>query len=430
MNNFDIIIIGAGVSGLMAANILSKNGFKVVVLEGRDRTGGRIHTFTHPLHPHPLEAGAEFIHGNLDTTLELMKEAEQEVVELGGDTWKVTNGNWMREQAFIVNEELVIKKLKSLKQDITISTFIETYFITPEYTDLRQSLLSYVEGYYAGDPKRVSALTFLKEIESEEEQQYRPKKGYGPIINFLANKITEQGGTIQLSTIVKKVNWQKNKVEVIDDKGKSYYASRLITTIPLGVWLAKETEQASIHFSPELNEKLSAARKLGFGSVLKILITFNHSFWKENSFKDKADTGFIFSDAEVGTWWTQYPAEMPLLTGWIAGPRTAQYNTLNQEQVFEQSILSLANIFAISKEAILEMVTSWHVFNWLTDPFTKGGYAYSTIGGKEACRQMMAPINETLYFAGEALYEGTETGTVEAALSSGLRVAKEIADKV
>ncbi len=71
------------------------------------------------------------------------------------------------------------------------------------------------------------------------------------------------------------------------------------------------------------------------------------------------------------------------------------------------------------------MLTS-HVFNWVADPFTLGAYAYSTIETKKAFKIFMKPIDHTLFFAGEAIYDGPETGTVEAALTSGLRSFNEV----
>ena len=64
MTDADILIIGAGAAGLMAARTLAKSGKRVTVLEARDRVGGRIHTLEYGSSQQPLEMGAEFIHGD------------------------------------------------------------------------------------------------------------------------------------------------------------------------------------------------------------------------------------------------------------------------------------------------------------------------------------------------------------------------------
>ncbi len=74
MKEFDTIIIGAGACGLLAGRELSRAGYKVAIIEAHNRTGGRIHTFTPPKFTIPIEAGAEFVHGQLPETLKLLKE--------------------------------------------------------------------------------------------------------------------------------------------------------------------------------------------------------------------------------------------------------------------------------------------------------------------------------------------------------------------
>jgi monoamine oxidase len=71
-------------------------------------------------------------------------------------------------------------------------------------------------------------------------------------------------------------------------------------------------------------------------------------------------------------------------------------------------------------------LVSSQIFNWTADPFTRGAYAFSTTGTEEARKIMMHPVEETLFFAGDAFYDGLEMGTVEAALTSGLRVCEEV----
>jgi len=66
------------------------------------------------------------------------------------------------------------------------------------------------------------------------------------------------------------------------------------------------------------------------------------------------------------------------------------------------------------------------VYNWTADPFTRGSYSYATVQTKNAREILKTPVAQTVYFAGEALFEGEQLGTVEAALVSGLEVAKEV----
>ena len=124
MENTDIIIIGAGAAGLMAAYELSKAGKKVMVLEARNRAGGRIHTLNAPFSTY-AELGAEFVHGDLPVTLQLLKEAGIEATPASGEMWQYHDGQFKKEYQQIDHWNLLIKKLEKLEHDTSIGNFLE-----------------------------------------------------------------------------------------------------------------------------------------------------------------------------------------------------------------------------------------------------------------------------------------------------------------
>ena len=87
---------------------------------------------------------------------------------------------------------------------------------------------------------------------------------------------------------------------------------------------------------------------------------------------------------------------------------------------------SLAQIFSIDKAILRKQLSHFRVFNWTADPFTLGAYAYSTLGTAEAKKILNRPVENTLFFAGEALGKENESGTVEIALASGQTAARNI----
>lgn len=427
----EVIIIGAGAAGLMAAKELSDAGLSVCVLEARDCIGGRIHTIRESNIGILAEGGAEFIHGNLEITLNLLKEAGIDKQEITGEFWNVINGQWTQENDFFNNAHLVIEHLENLKEDISISDFLKQFFIDEKYERLRKSLTSYVEGYYSGKAERTSAKAFLEEWMSEDEQQYQPAGGYGEMINYLAESCRKAGVIIQLSAVVKEIIWQKGHAEVIDTEGKSLVASKVIVTVPLGVWLAAKNSKGAIVYSPALRSKAEAVKEMGFGDVIKVLIEFENIFWEDNAIiqQTKTDTHrlhMVLSDMSIPTWWTQSPIHTPLLTGWLSGPKAQEMKNDNDEQILLQSLNSLSHIFKIDSNDLKKKMRWWKVFNWSNDPFTRGSYSYSTLHTAKARTVVMEPVENTLFFAGEALYEGPEMGTVEAALISGLKVSSKI----
>lgn len=424
----DVIVIGAGAAGLMAAMQLSREGYKVMIVEARDRTGGRINTIGLKNASMHLETGAEFVHGKLELTLKLLKEAGISYNEIRGDIWQVHKGNWKQEDDFIEGASLIMDKLKELKTDVNIAEFLNSEFGDEHYASLRKSLLNYIEGYYAGEPNRTSAKAFYREFQSEDEEQFRVKGGYEKLVNYLLSESQSKGSVLKLSTAVTEIKYNKESVEVVSANGEIYEADKVIVTVPLGIWNAGKGSLGAISFTPHLPEKFEAAGKMGFGAVIKIQLFFKKMFWQRDDNIAINNFGFAITDSPISTWWTQLPTKVPLLTGWIAGPKAFDLRNSTNDEVLEKAFDSLSIIFSLKKEDLKVELIEWRVFNWTAEPFTRGGYSYSTTETNEARKVLKAPVDNKLFFAGEALYDGTETGTVEAALVSGQSVAAEIAN--
>jgi len=431
----DILIVGAGASGLMAGRELVRAGKTVLILEARDRTGGRIHTLRDARFSAPVEAGAEFVHGNLPLTLELLGDAGIAYEEMEGQTWQVRNGQVSQDENFIQGWSELIAQLKELEHDMSIAAFLEKYFGEQKYDALRESVRKYVEGYDAADTQRASTFALREEWMGEEESpQYRIPGGYSQLTDALSREIEEKGGRILLSTVVREIRWRKNEVEFISDQGHSFRGRQALITIPLGVWQSPVESPVHLRFTPPLPEKAIAVRELGFGPVIKILLEFREAFWESPNpavpgARLMPRLGFLFSDAPIPTWWSQLPQQTPLLTGWLGGPQAAQLQFSNEADILHQAFKSLAALFGVPLSFLQDQLHASQVMNWLNDPFSGGAYAYATVQTPEARKVLGKAVENTLFFAGEALYEGIELGTVEAALVSGQNTAQKVLEQ-
>jgi monoamine oxidase len=171
-----------------------------------------------------------------------------------------------------------------------------------------------------------------------------------------------------------------------------------------------------------------AARELGFGSVIKILLQFNEPFWRnretEKRLKQRTrKLGFLFADTVIPTWWTQYPDSAPMLTGWLGGPATNEFKLAGEQLILQKAFDSLARIFREEPARIASRVTAWHITDWSKDIFSQGAYSFKTVDGEQYLEMLRQPVEGTIFFAGEALAQSAATGTVEAALESGINVA-------
>jgi len=432
MENTDVLIIGAGAAGLMAAYTLSKAGKKVTVLEACNRTGGRIRTINDASFFNHAELGAEFVHGNLPLSLELLDKAGLAYHAAEGQIWHYSNGTFKQDAAMVEGWDLLIKKLHALKEDMSLDDFLEAHFVGEQFDGLKESVRHYAAGYDTADPKKLSAFAMRNEWENEDDSaQHRINDGYCSLISFLCAEIKQNGGAIYLNAPVNRIKWQPGNAVVSTADGDTYEAAKVIFAIPLGVWQASPKAKGYIKIEPPVKEQHEALQQLGFGAIIKVLLQFDDIFWEDATTEELAGKGlkdmmFLFSDEAVPTWWTQSPEHSPLLTGWLGGPEAARRAGYSHQEILQESLQSLAHIFNRSPEALKDKLVAWHVANWTAEPYIYGSYAYDTVHTTKALEMLRKPVEDTLYFAGEFMYQGASMGTVEAALVSGREVAERI----
>jgi monoamine oxidase len=423
----DVVIIGAGAAGLVAARELAKAGRNVAVLEARDRTGGRIHTLHGGGFTAPTEAGAEFVHGELPVTLGLLREAALPFTEMAGQSWHVRGDHAGPDDELPEDWPLLLAKLGELREDVSIATFLETALGEPRHARLRESVRKFAEGYDAADTRKASALALREEWSSEEDSpQYRLPGGYAGLTDFLAGDAAARGAQLHLSAPVREIAWAPGRAEVVTEGGARFAARQVLVTVPLGVWQA-----GALRFVPDLPAKFEASRRMGFGGVIKLVLEFREAFWEPSGaarpgWRTFPGLGFLFSDAPVPTWWTRLPDRAPVLTGWLAGPAAASCAAVPADALLDIALNSLSALVLASPGALRALLVAHHVANWPADPYARGAYSYTTVDGEAARAALAAPVDGTLFFAGEAFYQGPAVGTVEAALATGVRVAGEM----
>lgn len=431
MDQPDILVIGAGAAGLRAAYELSKAGKKVLVLEARTLTGGRIHTIADFAGGIYAELGAEFVHGKLPHTLGLLKEAGIAYHRAGGEMWQAENGKLTQEEQFIEHWDTLMQKLNDLEHDMSIGDFLEANFGGPQYAGMRASVISFAEGFDTADISRASAFALRDEWQEEDfEDQYRIDKGYSTLTDYLATQIEQHGGTILTNTPITAIEWRPGQVTSTASNGKQYTAAGAIIAVPVTILQLDSNDANFISFTPEIIEQRASIQKLGMGAVLKILLAFDAPIWRSGQVEKLAGksldhVSFFFSRESIPTWWTQHPIENGLLTGWLGGPKAAAMKDKTDEELLHIAIASLANIFQLLPSYIREHLVASHIANWTAQPYILGSYGYDTVESKQARELLNESIGNTIYFAGESFYTGC-MGLVEAALASGKEVAEKI----
>jgi monoamine oxidase len=160
--------------------------------------------------------------------------------------------------------------------------------------------------------------------------------------------------------------------------------------------------------------------------VLKLSLRFRRAFWEEIDGGKYQDASFFHSaQTAFPTFWTTLPVRAPLLTAWIGGPKAARLSDSDMPEIVRQAMESLSKIFAGRAPGEFQLEAAY-LHNWQTDPFARGAYSYVAVGGGSARRELAAPLENTLFFAGEATDTEDEAATVTGALQSGARAAREV----
>ena len=421
---YDVIIVGAGAAGLVAAKLLAESGKKILLLEARDKVGGRIQLIED--FSFPVQGGAEFIHGNLRTTFDLLKEAGLKKEKLKGNFCRVIKGRWSVEGDIAPYWELLMKKLMDCHNDMSVDSFLEKNFYAKKYEKLRGQFRRYVEGYDAADTKYTSVLALKKEMEHGDETQYRPVPGYDALIDYLYKICLKYKGVVKTNEAVINISRNKN-VQVITTAGK-YFSQKIIIAVPLGVLQSRKGNKSFINLPSYLDAYTKNVKKIGNGGVIKFLLEFDKAFWLEKKFLQEnkiPPPSYIFTDEAIPTWWTQHPSKAPLLTGWIAGPPSFKMKDYSNRKFKDLLLESLQSIFALPKATLEQRLINYKVMNWIKEPHILGGYSYPTLQTEKAREFMGQPYEDTFYFAGEYLVENSSS-TVDAALQSGRDAAMKI----
>jgi monoamine oxidase len=438
-----VIIVGAGIAGLAAASLLGFSGHSVTILEARNRIGGRIFTLRDPTLGVPIELGAEFIHGIPPAVVDPLRKTHARITEVEGQTWCCFHGELCLCDSSTMEE--VLGKMNGSAPDESFLHFLAREFPDSEIDsatrEAKRRALSYITGFEAADPALVGVHWLVHSMHAEQEIQgdrsFRSEHGYEDLVDFFRQRIeASKRVSIQTGAVVHGIDWEEGNVRVsahLDQQPANFEAPKILITVPLEVLKTKAGKPGAIQFNPPIaDDKLAALERLEMGQVIRVVLRFREQFWEKISPPGEpghtlADMSFLFSENEwFPTWWTPMPAKYPMLTAWAPFHAAQKLSGQSSSFITQHAVETLASLLNVEKKEIEDSLQATYFHDWQSDPFSRGAYSYGKVGSDGAQQRLASPVQDTLYFAGEATDTTGHNGTVHGAIASGYRAAMEV----
>ena len=430
----DVLIIGAGIAGLTAFSDLSRQGVRVLCLEARDRIGGRILTISDRYSPLPIELGPEFIHGRPRETWDVVRDAKLAAYDCDENAAHIHKGKVADHSDAWEQMDEITNEMKRVAETGADPSFFEFIQQLRQPQSVKELATSYVEGFNAAHKERISVASLAQDAKAAEQiegdRNFRIATGYKAVPDFVLQMSPDNGSRLRLNTVVRSVHWRSGHARIeacstLTDAITELETRCVIVTIPLGVLRATANTPGSIHFHPVPAGVMSAFDALEFGDVTRLVFRFKEAWWEDH--EELSDVGFWISGEKFfPTWWTTLPMRTPLLTAWSAGPHTDELLKQPKSVIVSRALEDLSKISKIEISHLKQQVEAVHFHDWHDDPFSRGAYSYVRAGALCKRGPLEQPVENTLFFAGEATELNGHGGTVHGARATGHRAARQV----
>jgi monoamine oxidase len=423
--HFDTIVIGAGASGLAAARTLQTAKQSVLILEARDRLGGRVHT-NYDFATHPIECGAEYIQGEKVSTWKWVRRYGMKTIPtfakddrqfmyvnhelLSFKQWSVLPGMEFLDFRSLTNNglyQLLTDWIRSGKPDLSLAEFLSRHQISLS-PELYRIADHYVSASAAIDLDQLGVYGMMELTYDDGDRFFRLKDGYTQLLQKFA-----AGLPIRYQTPVTRIRWNTTGVEIQTETG-TYTAKQAVITLPLAL-----LQQNAVTFEPELPEtKLNAIHGLGSGAITKLILKFDQPFW------DRKQEVFL-TTLDTQMWWQPgwgHNNEQAILTAYTGAKGAEKLSSLGSNGAIQAGLQDLEKMFGVQ---LSDRLRDALFVDWQADPYARMAYSYVPVNGAGLRHQLARPIDQILFFAGEATHL-TRASLVHGALESGIRAAHEI----
>jgi monoamine oxidase len=407
-SDINIAIIGAGAAGLGAAHALKDSGLSCVVLEARDRVGGRGHTIM-AAPDITFDLGCGWLHSaNKNAFVKIAEELGFELNKTLPPWRERAYGNAFppEERAdFIRSLDEVFQRMHDAARtaarsghDAPADTCLEP---GNRWNPMIDAISTYINGC---ELDQVSILDF--DAYEDTNINWRVRRGYGALM-------AAHGAPLPLAfnCAVTRIDHSAKRVRIETSLG-ALTADKVIVTIPTNL-IADET----IRFHPALPDKVDAAAHLPLGLADKVMLALDHA----ESLPSEGNLRAATMRTEMGTYHLR-PFGQPCIEGFFGGRFALALEDAGDGAIAAHSIDEIVSFLGNDFRRKLKPLKESH---WARDPFARGSYSHALPGHSGKRAVLAAPVDERLFFAGEATSPNFFS-TAHGAHDSGERAAKEV----
>lgn len=398
-----VVVIGAGVAGLYAGYLMKNKGIDFVIVEAAATHGGRMGVNT-TFADYPIDTGAQWLHGRNSLLGELVESTKTHITNDTSELYYWFNNSIVKElprDPFIFEE-------KNLP-DVSFIEYAHQQGFGSEYDNIIEAI--------AGDQgAAASQLSAYWNSKDEEEwvagsEDFKFKDSY---FNFIDTNFAQPIlSNIHYNTVVTAIDYTTDQITILTKDNKSYTADKVIVTVPIA-----QLKKNAIAFTPTLPKTQTAAfEKFGMGPGMKVFLKFSETFYKPVLYGGA--TCAAYADDSVGKSTNNH-----VLLAFVMGKQAQTLHGLGSDKAITAALLSELDVMYNGK-ATATFIDSV-VYDYTERPYIDGAYGYSTIGMGNARKEAAQPVNNKLFFAGEAMNRNGHHQTVHGAAESAYEALLEL----
>ena len=443
-NKTQVLIIGAGPTGLTAAMELNSNGVDFLVLEATDHILGRVRAMR-DFADFPIELGQEYIHGNDHIYYRMARMYESQGLITMKAAGSLDTYTWVPH----LNKMMTFTEIKKGPYKADLHKLIEFEDEVWDYEGKEMTIKDYKEAFWGKNEFKDALSTFTsnekgasdKEIgilgvqedemswgnivgtDDDEYEDYFLTKG--AMEDFLKPHFEPVMSKVLLNSPVINVDYSKESISVGTLDGRLFEADYVVVTVPMGV-----LKQKMILFNPELpKKKQEAIEGIGFSGGLKINIKLRKQLWPDTVFS-------IFSNGngKIPLYWVTSGGGRSqkdyVLTAFFVGEESYAYEN-DEKATRELVVTQLSQMFKVPLEEMKELVMDFFIQNWSKAEYTKGAYSFIRMGEayKNLRKEYAQNVQKKVFFAGEAASE-TYSSCVQGGMETAIQATQLIIDLI